>query len=84
MCCAALRRAHHRASGWQVVTSEDAEDAVELLRYCLMDKLLDEAGVIDFRKTGTSSKQARSSCHRSPDMHMQACGLRSQLICRCM
>ena len=45
----------------QEVTRADAEDAVEIMRSCLMDKLVDETGVLDFRRGGSRSKQVRAS-----------------------
>ena len=47
----------------QEVSQEDAEDAVDLMKHCLLDRLVDETGVVDFRRASGSSKQARA-CNR--------------------
>lgn len=55
----------------QEVSAEDAEDVVEIMKHCLMDKVVDETGVITFRKSGASSKQVcTSSCsYRANSLH---------------
>lgn len=42
------------------VTKEDALDVVEIMRASLLDKLVDERGFIDFRRSGGKSKQAEA------------------------
>lgn len=41
----------------QEVTRADAEDVVDIMKACLLDKLLDDTGVLDFRSAGSKSKQ---------------------------
>ena len=43
--------------GEQEVTRADAEDVVDIMKACLLDKLLDDTGILDFRSTGSKSKQ---------------------------
>lgn len=45
----------------QEVTRADAEDVVDIMSGCLLDKLLDDTGLLAFRNTGSKSKQARCS-----------------------
>lgn len=47
----------------------DAEDVVDIMRACLLDKLLDDTGVLDFRATGSKSKQARQPAHHSSRLY---------------
>jgi hypothetical protein len=46
----------------QEVTKQDAQDAGEIMRHCLLDRLFDDAGMMEYRKRGTSSKQVHSRC----------------------
>ncbi|CAL8468614.1 g8154 [Coccomyxa elongata] len=52
-----LAEARARADLRQEVTCADAEDVVDIMKACLLDKLLDDTGVVDFRSTGSKSKQ---------------------------
>ncbi|EIE22418.1 MCM-domain-containing protein [Coccomyxa subellipsoidea C-169] len=56
-----LAEARARADLRQEVTRADAEDVVDIMSGCLLDKLLDDTGLLDFRNTGSKSKQARCS-----------------------
>ncbi|KAK9914958.1 hypothetical protein WJX75_002939 [Coccomyxa subellipsoidea] len=52
-----LAEARARADLRQEVTRADAEDVVEIMSSCLLDKLVDGTGLLDFRSTGSKSKQ---------------------------
>ena len=60
-----LAEARARVELRERVTREDAEDVVELMRESLYDLYLDEAGVVDFRRSGGKSKQGEAKVRPS-------------------
>ncbi|KAK9824829.1 hypothetical protein WJX81_003431 [Elliptochloris bilobata] len=55
-----LCEARARADLRTVATRADAEDVVDLMKACLLDKFVDETGMLDFRRAGGKSKQAEA------------------------
>lgn len=55
-----LSEARARIELRSVVTREDALDVTALMRSSILDKLVDEQGFIDLRRSGGKSKQAET------------------------
>ena len=45
---------------------------VEIMKFCLMDKLVDETGVLDFRRGGGRSKQVGGASMHMPGLSSPA------------
>lgn len=66
----------------QEVSCADAEDVVDIMKACLLNKQLDDTGVVDFRSTGSKSKQVHcTAAHILTCMRMLTRG--SRFISHC-
>ena len=62
---------------------DDAEDVVDLMKACLLDKFVDDTGVLDFQRAGGKGKQARTHAHASTRMGLPITG-RGSARARCL